>query len=171
MVRVFVWLAIGNLGVLVAVFVLGITSDAAAVERHIALAVFALLLSCLIQVVVFTYFTVTGKMIAQAVHLGGLGFEPVTLSKERKRRITRLMAALIGAVVVLTATGALHWRGDHSGPWHLATAMLAIGIHVYVYFGEFGLIAENAASLERTMSMYNAAKHAPQDGPRAKGSL
>jgi len=49
-----------------------LSSAASARDRHILLAVFSLLLSCFIQVLVFTYLTITGKVIAQAVHLARL---------------------------------------------------------------------------------------------------
>jgi len=72
MPHVFASLAVANLALFALSAAFALSSAASARDRHILLAVFSLLLSCFIQVLVFTYLTITGKVIAQAVHLARL---------------------------------------------------------------------------------------------------
>ncbi len=123
-------------------------------DRHILFGVSSLLLSCLTQVLVFTYLTVTGKVIAQAVHLGRLDMGPLTDLNRRKRTVTRLLGLLLVTVVLLTGTGAVNWRDGTWATIHFASALLALGIHVLVLLREYFLVAENAEALHRTISEY-----------------
>ena len=105
MPRVFACLAIANLLLLMASGAVGIFAARWGVDRHVLLSVLTLLFSCFVQVVAFTYLTVTGKMIGQAVHLAGLDASILQTAKSYKRAVTRCLAGVFGAVVFVTATG------------------------------------------------------------------
>lgn len=158
MPRLFSCLATGHLIVMVGVLALGMYAAEVAASRHVALAVFALLLSCFIQVLTFTYLTVTGKMIAQAVHLGGLGPEPIEEVKRLKRAMARQLALLFTTIVVVTATGANLWRVEGGGRWHLAAAAVVFVAHTFAYYREFALVCANSRLVARTLAAYDARK-------------
>ncbi len=154
MPRIFACLGFSNLMVLAAAGAIGILKPGRSADYHVVLAVFALLLSCLIQVLVFTYFTVSGKVIGQAIQLAKLDAQPLSALVERKKVITRLLAATIVSIVLATATGAAHWR---SGVWislHWIAALIALSVHVVVLFREYELVAENHQDMEQTLSGY-----------------
>ncbi len=152
--RIYGCLSAGNLLVLVGTAVLGLLAIGGTADRHILLALFALLLSCLIQVIVFTYFTVTGKMIGQAVHLGGLEPAPIGEVRRLKRSATHLLAVLVAAIVVVTATGAEFRHTGAGSALHLGSACLLVLVHVFVFYRQYALIVENGAVLERTLLAY-----------------
>lgn len=156
MPRLFSCLVIGHLIVLVGVLALGLYAAEVTAARHVALAVFSLLLSCFIQVLTFTYLTVTGKMIAQAVHLGRLGPEPIDEVKRLKRSMARQLALLFATIVVVTATGANLWRGEGGSLWHLAAAAVVFTAHAIAYYREFSLVCANTRLVERTLAAYDA---------------
>ncbi len=160
MLRTFACLAIGQVIVLLGAAAVGLVWPGDMANRHILLAVFALLLSCLIQVVVFTYLTVTGKVIIQAVHLGSLSAEPIEEARRLKRSVTRLIGLIVSAIVWVTGTGAQFWRTGNSagfldGGLHALAAALAVAVHLYVFYRDFTLIAENVAVLECTLGAYS----------------
>ncbi len=167
MPRIFLCLSSGQLLVLVGTGVLGLIPGAAAPDRHILLAVFTLLLSCLIQMIVFTYLTVSRKMLAQAVHRGRLGLGPVVAAKRLSGSMIRLVGLLTGAIVVVTATGAHHWRTGQGGGIHFAAAAVIMLAHVYVFYREFGLVCENTALVEQTLHAYRRSTALPRLRPGA----
>lgn len=161
---IFLSLACGQLIVLLATGALGMVAAETAADRHVLLAVFALLLSCLIQVIVLTYLTVTGKMIAQAVHLAKLDLHPIRTSRHLKRSTTRLLGCVIATVVLVTATGAYHLRTGSDGTVHFAVAGVLLLVHVFALYKEYGLILENRALVERTLELYQSVlKHTTQE--------
>lgn len=169
MPRIFAALAFGELIVLLGVVGLGSAALEAGPSRHVLLALFALLLSCLIQVIAFTYLTVTGKMIAQAVHLGDLGMDAIDDVKRIKRTFARLLVLVVGAVLFATITGARHWRSE-GGAWpHLIAALVVLAVHVGAYYRQYGLVVENAALGERTLARY-AERRSRVEPPAAAGS-
>jgi len=154
MPRVFACLAVGELLVLGGAAALGMLAPKVAVPRHVALAVFALLLSCLIQTATFTYFTISGKTMAQAVHLGGLDLACLNDVQRLKRSFTYLLAAVVGAVVVVTATGAMHWQGRGEGWAHLLTAFGALVVHAGGLVRQYLLVGRQSMLLEETLYAY-----------------
>lgn len=124
-------------------------------DRHVVLAVFSALLSCLLQVLVFTYFTISGKVIAQAVHLAGLELAPIERCKALKRGITYSLAGIFASLVLVTATGAGAWRAGEFSVTHFAAAGLTIAVHLYVWVGEYKLIAAQATVMSETLDRYN----------------
>ncbi len=165
MVRVFVCLAVGWMVVCAATGVLGIARLEEPPQRHIVLGIFALLLSCFIQVVVFTYFTVTGKMLAQALHLGHFDLQPLLEAKRLKRSTTRLLACATVSVLGVTVTGALHWRSRDVAAAHWLTAATVLIVHGWVFFVQHRLIAENSRLFDEVMREYGEAKGKGQQDP------
>lgn len=160
MPRIFASLAIGNGLVLAGTAVLGWLRVWPTPERHVLLGVFSLLVSCLVQVLVVTYFSITGKVIAQAVHLGGLDVKPLMDLNLRKRAVTRRLGVVLASVVLVTAVGAVHWRYGTWASVHSVAALVVLGVHMLVLFQQYFLVAENAADVERTMSAYTLRRNA-----------
>jgi hypothetical protein len=156
--RVFAGLAVGQLVVFVLTGALGFAHADPEADRHVLAGVFSLLLSCLTQTVVFTYFTVTGKMIAQALHLAHLDLAPLLEVKRLKRNVTRLLACAVVGMVLVTVTGAMHWRTETHTAEHTGTACGVFVLHAWVFYMQYRWIARNAAILEETLHAYTAWK-------------
>ena len=155
MPRVFTGLAIANLILFAGTAGLGLVGGPAArPDRHILLAVVSLLITCFVQVVVFTYFTVTGKLIVQALQLGHSDLAPLHTAKKSKRSVTRWLGAVGLAVVLVTATGGTHWRSQDAGAIHMAAAAWLVFITTLALAAQFRLVAQNAAMLKLTMEAY-----------------
>lgn len=154
MPRVFFWLVIGNLIVLVATASLGIVQERANADVHVALAVFSLLVSCFVQVVAFMYVNVTSKAITQAVHLGKLDTSPLSGLRRTKRSMFHALAMAVVGVVAVTATGAMHWQSGDLLIWHWAAAGVLLLSHSAAFFREYGLIVEHSAQVSQVMSAY-----------------
>ena len=154
MPRIFAAFVTGHLLVLVAVTGLGLLDPATDPTRHITLAVFSLLLSCLLQVMVFMYLTVTGKIIVQAVHLGDLDLAPIYEAKRLKARFIRILGAVIASLVLVTATGAYQWREGMSSYVHFSAASVFLLVHFVAAYLEFAVICENKALVNRVLRTY-----------------
>lgn len=170
MLKAFLGLASANVLLLVATAALGLASESLGATRHVALAIFTLLLSVLVQVLTFTYFTVTGKMIGQAVHIGGLDAQHLQTVRNLKKRVTRCLGVSVVSLVLVTGSGADLWSGGEAasgvlGPHVLwgfaATAVLALAL-----FFEFGLIAENSRFFDGVMREYASNKEQRSPGAR-----
>ncbi len=159
MPRIFACLVAADLLLFLATGAFGFAAEKVQVERHILLAVTTLGLSCFIQVAAFTYLTVTGKMIGQAVHLGRL--DPATMDHVRvlKRNFTGCLALVFLPAVVLSASGASAWRSGGGVTFHYAFAALVVIAHGYAWFREFDLIRRNAALVQSVLRQYDAARH------------
>jgi len=160
MPRIVVCLAIAELILLVLTAALGVGASTLSTDRHILMALFALVLSCGIQVVIFTYFTITGKMIAQALHLGELELSPLASVKSFKKSITRLLGLVVLGNIVATATGAAQWTAGGRTTWHFAAACGLVLIHGYTFYREVALVSENARLMDGVMSDYTARRNA-----------
>lgn len=154
MPRIFVAFVTGHLLVLVAVAGFGLFVDDQDPTRHIALAVFALLLSCLLQATVFIYLTVTGKIIVQAVHLGGNDLAPIHEVKRIKTQFTVILAIVVAVIVFVTATGAYQWREGVKSYIHFSAAALFLVVHLVAAYREFALICRNKALMDRVLAAY-----------------
>jgi hypothetical protein len=155
MPHVFASLALANLALFAFSAAFALSSAASARDRHILLAVFSLLLSCFIQVLVFTYLTVTGKVIAQAVHLARLDPGILSRAKETKRSFTNCLAIIVAAVVLLSATGGAAWRSQRALTVHVPVAILAVLIHAWLYRKQHVLVRRNAQLLTATLRAYS----------------
>lgn len=151
---VFACLAISEILLVLGAGLLGFLRGPATTDQHMLMGLLALLVACLIQIVVFTYLTVTGKMIVQAVHLGRLGLDPLYAAKRLKKRMTRLLAAGTLPVVLVAMTAGLHWRTGRHGTWHFATAAVLLAVHAGVFFAQYNAIVENGQLLSRTLDAY-----------------
>lgn len=156
MPRVYAALATANILLVAATTMLGLVSPAIANSYHVALAVFTLILTCLVQVLGFTYLTVTLKLMGQAVHLGKLPLDHLLAAKALKRRMTHCLAAAIATVLISTATGADSWRAGAGGWLHLALGLIFPLWLPYLLYVEFTLIARNAALVAAVMRQYTS---------------
>ncbi len=156
MPRIFLSLVAANLMLLLGAAALGLFSGELGVDRHIVLAVFTLLLSCLTQVLVFTYFTVSGKVVGQAVHLSDLPGDPLNKVRGFKRAITYRVATVFTSIVAVVATGAAAWRSDSPVVSHPVAAGAAVIVHLWIWLQEYRLIVSHARFLEQTLSRYKA---------------
>lgn len=154
MPRFFVCFVTGHLIVLLGVGTLGLFHRSGEPSRHVALAVFSLLLTCLLQAAVFVYLNVTGKMIGQAAHLGGLDLKPVVQARRLKSVFTRAMGAVVLTMVLITATGAYQWREGTSLYFHLPAACLFLTVHLAAFYFEYGLICKNQALVAEVLRRY-----------------
>jgi uncharacterized membrane protein YjgN (DUF898 family) len=121
------------------------------------LGIIVLLLTCLTQVIAFSYLTVSGKMIAQAVHLSGLSREVLREHKRLKQLLTRYLALTLVSILVVTAGGAVRWRAVEREPdWlHPTVAVLALLLQCLVSFRQFDLISRNSRLLAGTLGSRN----------------
>lgn len=163
MPRVFLSLAAANLICLLGTAGLGLGVSWTGSDRHVILAVFTALLSCLLQVLVFTYFTISGKVIAQAVHLAGMELAPIKVCKELKRRVTFFLAGIFASLVLVTATGAGAWRADRFSVTHFAAAGVTVAVHVLVWSRQYKLIVAQGRVLTETLDRYNQWKASRRD--------
>lgn len=155
MLQIFAGLSISNVLLLLLTGGLGLYGNGVlSADRHVLLAVITLLLGCFVQVVVFTYFTVTGKIVSQAVHLGRLDAGAMETVDVLKRSITRCVGVVMAAIVVTTATGAVHWRTEQWAKLHLGCALTLAVITTLVLYREFELVLNNAALLDQTLDEY-----------------
>lgn len=158
MPKVFACLAAANLILLIASGAVGLFGAQLGTDRHVLLAVLTLLFSCFVQVVTFTYLTVTGKMIGQAVHLARLDAGIIAKVKEYKRAVTRSLAVVFMAVVFVTATGAAGWRMGGATLWHQLGAIVVLAAHVWVFVREYEVIHQNARLVEQTLTEYEVVR-------------
>jgi len=154
MTRVFTGLAVGNVLVLLATGALGLLHVSPAPDRHVLLAVFSLLLTVFVQVLAFTYFTVTGKIVGQAVHLAGHDAAAIVEVKRLKRSVTRYLLVMLLAVILVTVTGAVHWRTNELGTLHLICAGGGLPFAGLVLLREYALIVDNTALLADAVGTY-----------------
>lgn len=168
MPRVLICLAVANLATLCATAVLGFRAGPETADRHVLLAVFSLIVSSLCQVIVFTYFTITGKLINQAIHLGALDPGPRDDARRMKGSVTRLLGIVVGSVVLVTASGASCWRGRLPGEWHLAAAFLLIAVHGVAYYREYNLVWENGQLADGVLTRYEEKKRSVRHTPNRR---
>ena len=154
MTRVFTGLALGNLLVLLGTAALGFVNPDSTPDRHVLLAVFSLLITAFVQVLTFTYFTVTGKIVGQAVHLAGHDTAALADAKRLKRSVSHHLLVMLLAVVVITVTGAIHWRTNELSTLHLLCAGGFLPIAGAVFVREYALVVENARLMAAAMETY-----------------
>lgn len=167
MSRIFPCLCVAEIAVLVVTGAVGFLRLDPGADRHVLLAVFALLLSCLIQVAAFTYLTVVQKMTAQAVHLGHLGSEPVHALKRLKGALTRWLGVVVLGVVLLAATGGYHWGAQRLGTLHFAAALIGVGLHVVTYARQYVLLREGGRIAETVLARYTMLREDRRMGARS----
>ncbi len=158
MPRIFACLVIADAILFGGVVLLGLFANPDSADRHIILAVLALLLSALIQVLSFMYLAVGGRVARQAAHQAGLSTDVVTRTNAKKRRMTPLLGLTIVSLIGVVATGASSWRGTTSSWYHPIAVGILIFLHAWVWFREFNLIAHFSLDLESTLDDHAAKK-------------
>lgn len=154
MPKIFACLAVANTLLLIASGTVALFAAKFGTDRHVLLSVLALLFSCFVQIVAFTYLTVTGKMIGQAVHLAGLDAAILRTVKSHKRTVTRSLAVVFLAVVFVTATGATGWRLGSATLWHQIGAMVVLAAHGWAFLREYEVVCANAGLVDRVLKEY-----------------
>jgi len=118
-----------------------LVEDAAGYARHFALGVLTAMFTCFVHVVTFMYFVVQQKILDQAARAERIDrkfFEQVAAFKRRALRLSVTgMTAIIGAAAL---GGAIETGLPPSV--HLVAAFAAVGIHLPVFAGQFGLLAK-----------------------------
>jgi len=165
MPRIFASLAVANLLLFGGAVGLAYLDPAPLPDRHVLLAVMSLLLTCLVQVLAFTYLTVSGKVLTQAVHFRNLGTTAVEAAKSIKKRFARCLGFVALLIVLTTATGAVAWRDGNSTSFHLPSVLVFAAGWLLVQLREFGLIVENSRLLERTLAEYGQGHPAATAAP------
>lgn len=168
-------LAVSELILLIGTGVLGWMGEQGFRDRHILLAVLGTVLSCLIQAVVFTYFTATGKMMGQAIHLGRLSDDEFREIRTIKQCAARSVALVLVALLASAATGARVWRNGDWRTVHLVFAATVVIAHSIAYSRQLLLIHRNAQLVGRVMNAYTGGRQrlgaAPSAGQTVHGEI
>ncbi len=154
MARIFIYLSVSNILLLMGAAVIGLLDWAPAPDRHVILAVLSLLLSSFVQVLIFTYFNVTGKMVTQAIHLSAADKTPIFQQKQIKYSYMWLMAIVLGCFLFSVITGATSWRTGITGYAHLLAAGVIIAAHLFVFTKEYSLIVVNSLVVKQVLQAY-----------------
>ena len=155
MSKLYLILAGTNLGFILLSATLGLLArEQYQVELHVLVAVFTALGSCLLQIIAFMYFSITGKLISQAMLIGKLDDAPIAQSKKYRKAATRWLGVLIASLIPVIATGANRWGGGNSQTIHFLLACITFGAHILVFTKQFPLIGLNHQLLESTMESY-----------------
>ena len=164
--RVFPAVVFADLLLLTVTAVLGTTVDGTHLfGQHFSLALFTSLLTVLIHVVVFTYFSATGRMISQAVWIGHLDHAPLDRVRHFKARVIRWVAGAVGTIVLVGSLGAT-CATDPAWRWgHAAAAILAIAINAVAFHIEFGYILQNRELMTTVLDQYDAARASRDAAP------
>jgi len=159
MPRVFACLVIADAILFGGAVVLGLLANPDSADRHIILAVLALLLSALIQVLSFMYLAVGGRVARQAAHQAGLDGDVVVRTNAKKRQMTPLLGLTIASLVGVVATGATSWRGTSSTWFHPIAVGALVLLHCWVWFREFDLIVRFSLDLDATLEQHAQRKN------------
>lgn len=138
--------------------VVGLVMPGVGSDRHVALGVFALLLGCLIQVVVFMYFAVTGKMLSQAVHLGKFDLQTLHAVNWTKRRSLRWLGLAVVVILLVAVTGAIRWRVGQPTQTHLVVVAFVVVAYLFIYYRQFLLIVQHSKDFEHIMNRFGDAR-------------
>ena len=158
MPRAFLGFAVALGILLLGTLLLGLFASTLGSSRHIALAVLTILLSCLIQVISFTYLTITFKLLAQAVHLRHMPQENLEPARILKRRLTARLGVVVLSILPTVATGAINWRGDSYANIHLILGFVTISAHFWALAGQYSIICENSTLVADLLRRYGAGR-------------
>jgi len=116
------------------------------------------MLTCLVQVVVFTFLSVSGRLISQAVHLRTLAPTPIETIRALKKRTGRCLGVLALLLVFSVASGAIHWRsGAYAWP-HFVLVSLFAAAHFPVLLLEWQVVDRTRHLVDDTMGAYRLAR-------------
>ncbi len=139
----FLILALGNLVVMCVTAVVGLSADGGDLrDRHVLLGLVTGLYTCLVHVITFMYFSVSGNIVKQAVGAGqvdaGLHDRVIGL----KRRALRASATGIVAIVAVVFLGGATVAALAS--WiHMLAAFAAIGLNGAMFAWQYSRILQN----------------------------
>lgn len=157
MPTVFAWMAGCNVVILIGTATLGLLVGTLHPELHILVAVFTLIITCLVQTIFFMSFVISGKVMNQAVGIAELDAAPLRRARELKRRATRTLAVVITAVIATGITGAARWHADTNpdGSYlHILVASVAVGIICAAFYRQLGLTIQNSRLLAAVLAEY-----------------
>lgn len=156
MPRIFISLSVSSMLLLIVTAFIGIFGWGSSSDTHVLLSVITLILSCLIQTLVFTYFTVTCKMSIQAIHIAGMEPFPIEKMKKLKLSMMWLILILFGSILFSVISGALQIRASETGYTHLMAAGIILTLHTFVYIREYSLIDTNSRIVEQVLHGYES---------------
>lgn len=164
---VFVGFAAGILLVQSAALATGpFVQGASGYMTHFALGLFGTMLAAAVHCAVFTYFTVIGKSIRQAVALAKLDDDPLPMFRSLKAGVTRSVVVGLLPNIAAVALGAIVSSRPQHAPWHLAGAVLAVSGNAVAFAWQWRLLAAADGLLGRTMARYR--QHGPSTAPRKR---
>lgn len=150
-------LAIADILLFIASAVLGLlVADERFYPEHLILALFTALLTMLIHAALITYFSVTGRMMSQAIFIGHLDRTPLEQIRRSKGRLIKYVVPSILTTVFVVAVGALSARDHNWHSYHLAAAAVAILVSAAAFYAEYGLVVENATLMSDVFAQYQA---------------
>ena len=159
--RVFAAAAFADMLLLTATAVLGgAVQGTRLFGQHFSLALFTCLLTVLLHVVVFTYFSATGRMISQAVWIGHLERTPLDRVADFKAHVIRWVAASVGSIVLVASLGASSAGEPAWRLWHALAAFLAITVNAAAFHVEYGYIHQNRELMTAVLADYDVARTA-----------
>lgn len=155
MPRIFGWIAVTEALLFLTTGAFGLLWRTAEGQRaHVGLSLFTVLLAAFMHALVFTYFSVTGKLIHQATALGKLDTAAFERVRDMKRRNARLVLAAMLSIVVAVGTGAWRLSGVEGPRWHLAGGALALLINLYTFLRQYDIIVQGDGLLRAVMEAY-----------------
>lgn len=146
----FLLLAVSNLLVMGATFVLGMSitpDDATGHTRHTLMGILTGLFTCFVHVVAFMYFVVCEKIVRQSVLSGQLGVEHAERAQRLKGRAIKASMMGIGLMLLTTLLGGAA-IAQYDKRWHFASAIVTIGGTLVVFARQYVLIDEGGRNFE-----------------------
>lgn len=117
--------------------------------RHFLLGLMTGFYTCLVHIVVFMYFAVSGKIIEQAVRAGQT--ERDTLGRVIDLKAKAVRTGAIGMVAILIVIGLGGAAGGLVSPTvHMIAAFSAVLVNSIVFLYQFGLIDRNRRMFDET---------------------
>jgi len=144
----------------------GEPARAGLLERHTLLGLAALLFTCFVHVIAFTYLVVFSRMAQEAVRDAGMDADGYAAVTDLKRRMGRWMAMGVFITLLTGATGSLVTGGWRLDPiWHMAVAMIGWLANAVAFVVERGLIGDNVRLTERLYAALTPAAPHPTRPP------
>jgi len=122
---------------------------------HFAMGLVTVLLTCLTQVITFTYFVVSGKLIMRAAVAHSVDAGVVPEAQRLKARTLHVAAPAIGAVILLAALGGYADGDPSAATLHLAAFLLAVPVNGVAFAVQYVLIGRNGRLLQAALDQYS----------------
>lgn len=178
MLRYFLVLAVSDVSLLVAAFVVGLFATGEPrgphtiwLGVHVLVALAATMATLAVHSIVYTYFLATGKWAAEVVRVYGLPTWINDQAKKNKRKAFRFEFWGMSAIAVAAWIGAAaHTQGLHP-LWHLAASAGALAFNVGAFAVEYAVIVSQARLLWEVKAQADRlreARYGPGAFPAAK---